>query len=121
MPPDRIARSSRGDAGARPWTAAGAGDSESLRLGSAARRATVAQLQKCSHRRHAGPLVVEALPERSRRLNLMRRVAWRFAVVAKLAAFPQRLTELPDAPHLLYVRGEFTTADSMAVAIVGSR
>jgi DNA processing protein len=35
--------------------------------------------------------------------------------------YPERLKDLPDAPHLLYVRGTVTPADANAVAIVGSR
>ena len=35
--------------------------------------------------------------------------------------FPVRLTELPDGPQLLYVRGSITPADASGVAIVGSR
>jgi DNA processing protein len=35
--------------------------------------------------------------------------------------FPRLLTEIPDAPHLLYVRGGIAPADANAVAVVGSR
>jgi DNA processing protein len=35
--------------------------------------------------------------------------------------YPVRLGELPDSPHLLYVRGAITASDAHAVAIVGSR
>ncbi len=35
--------------------------------------------------------------------------------------YPASLKSVPDAPHLLYVRGEITSADDAAVAIVGSR
>lgn len=35
--------------------------------------------------------------------------------------YPERLKDLPDAPHLLYVRGAVQPADATAVAIVGSR
>ncbi|MSR56024.1 MAG: DNA-protecting protein DprA [Gemmataceae bacterium] len=35
--------------------------------------------------------------------------------------YPTRLKELPDAPHVLYVRGSIIPSDHMAVAIVGSR
>jgi DNA processing protein len=35
--------------------------------------------------------------------------------------YPAVLTNLPDPPHLLYLRGQLTQADARAVAIVGSR
>jgi DNA processing protein len=35
--------------------------------------------------------------------------------------FPRLLAEIPDAPHLLYVRGVLAPADGNAVAVVGSR
>jgi len=37
------------------------------------------------------------------------------------AAYPHRLAETPDAPPLLFVQGELTSRDEMAVAIVGTR
>jgi DNA processing protein len=36
-------------------------------------------------------------------------------------AYPQSLAELPQAPHLLYMRGNLLPSDTKAVAIVGSR
>jgi DNA processing protein len=36
-------------------------------------------------------------------------------------AFPASLVEIPDPPHLLYVRGDQKPADTRAIAIVGSR
>jgi DNA processing protein len=37
------------------------------------------------------------------------------------AGYPDALMDLPDPPPALFVRGELTAADSLAVAIVGSR
>lgn len=37
------------------------------------------------------------------------------------AAYPRALTELPDAPLLLYVKGDLSLLDSPSIAIVGSR
>jgi DNA processing protein len=37
------------------------------------------------------------------------------------AEYPVPLSEIPDAPHLLYVRGTIAPADTKAVALVGSR
>jgi DNA processing protein len=35
--------------------------------------------------------------------------------------FPKSLEEIPDAPHLLYVRGSLEPRDAKAIALVGSR
>jgi len=37
------------------------------------------------------------------------------------AGYPRLLAQIEDAPPLLYARGEFTTADELCVAIVGTR
>jgi DNA processing protein len=37
------------------------------------------------------------------------------------SAYPTRLREIPDAPPLLYLKGEPTLADEWAVAVVGTR
>jgi DNA processing protein len=37
------------------------------------------------------------------------------------ADYPASLAEIPDPPGVLYVRGQFTPPDALAVAIVGSR
>ncbi len=36
-------------------------------------------------------------------------------------AYPRRLDDLPDAPPVLFVQGEMTTQDEIAIAIVGTR
>jgi len=43
------------------------------------------------------------------------------AVILGRDEYPLRLTEIADAPPLLYFRGEITPADSNSIAIVGSR
>ncbi len=43
------------------------------------------------------------------------------AVILGREDYPLRLTEIADAPPLLYFRGEITPADSNSIAIVGSR
>ena len=35
--------------------------------------------------------------------------------------YPQQLEDLPDAPPVLFVRGQVTSEDELAVAIVGTR
>ncbi len=42
-------------------------------------------------------------------------------IVRGTPGYPARLEDLPDAPPLLFVRGEMTADDSLAVAIVGTR
>ena len=42
-------------------------------------------------------------------------------VVRGTSQYPHRLEDLPDAPPMLFVRGEITTDDQLAVAIVGTR
>ncbi len=37
------------------------------------------------------------------------------------ARFPRLLQEIPDAPNVLFSKGELTTADALAIAIVGTR
>jgi DNA processing protein len=90
---------------------------------SAARRATVAQLQDVPH--IGGTLArsfAEALQKADPRAEFDRATSLGVSLLPRSSAeFPPRLAELPDAPHLLYVRGEITAADGVAVAIVGSR
>src|SRR6476619_5988695 len=77
---------------------------------SAARRATVVQLQEVSH--IGGTLArsfVEALQKADPQAEYDRASTLGVSLLARTSpAFPQRLAELPDAPHLLYVRGEIT-------------
>lgn len=42
-------------------------------------------------------------------------------VVRGTSAYPQRLCDLPDAPPILFLRGEINQDDQLAVAIVGTR
>lgn len=43
------------------------------------------------------------------------------AVSIKDQSYPKILKELPDAPALLYIKGEFKPEDELSVAVVGSR
>lgn len=95
------------------------------RFGSAAaaRRATVEQLLEVPH---VGPKLARSFVDAFRtvdpaaELALAERHGVR-VVPRSSPEYPARLTELPDAPNLLYVRGSPTPADGTAVAIVGSR
>ncbi|MCL4145207.1 UNVERIFIED_CONTAM: hypothetical protein GTU68_043246, partial [Idotea baltica] len=42
-------------------------------------------------------------------------------LVQGTSQYPARLNDLPDAPPMLFVRGDITTDDQLAVAIVGTR
>jgi DNA processing protein len=42
-------------------------------------------------------------------------------VAMSTPAYPAPLAEIPDPPHLLYVRGEWQPSDARGVALVGSR
>jgi DNA processing protein len=95
------------------------------RFGSAAaaRQATVAQLETVPH---IGAKLAHdfarALRETDPRAELERASGYGVRLVPHYSPeFPERLKELPDAPHLLYVRGAVLPGDANAVAIVGSR
>jgi len=95
------------------------------RFGSAAaaRRATPAQLQEIPH--IGAKLAHEfaaALRAAEPRAELDRAAQYGVSLVARSSAeYPANLKELPDAPHLLYVRGALSPQDANTVAIVGSR
>lgn len=42
-------------------------------------------------------------------------------VIHGTPSYPKRLEDLPDAPPMLFVRGNFTSDDELSVAIVGTR
>lgn len=89
----------------------------------AARRATAAELQQVPH--IGAKLAHEfaaALRAADPQAEFDRAVEYGVSLVPLPAPdYPGRLRELPDAPHLLYVRGAILPADMNAVAIVGSR
>lgn len=95
------------------------------RFGSAAAalQATAAQLQEVPH---IGAKLSQSLSAAMRRidleaeLELMTRAGIRL-LVRGAADFPPSLAEIPDPPHLLYLRGTLLAQDSRAVALVGSR
>lgn len=89
----------------------------------AARRATAAQLQQVPHIGHKlAADFATALRTADPQAEFDRAAAHRVELLPLVSSdYPERLKELPDAPHLLYVRGTITPADANAVAIVGSR
>ena len=89
----------------------------------AARRATAAELQEVPHiGAKLAHSFAEALKTADPQAEIDRAAEFGVALVPSTSAdFPARLKDLPDAPHLLYVRGAMTPADGNAVAIVGSR
>jgi DNA processing protein len=95
------------------------------RFGSAAGalRATPEQLQEVPH---IGAKLAHTLSAAMRRLD----VAAELELIAQQrvrllvrgsADFPVSLRDIPDPPHLLYLRGTLLPADTRAVAVVGSR
>jgi DNA processing protein len=95
------------------------------RFGSAAaaRRATAAELEDVPH---IGSKLARSFAEALRTVDPqaeLDRVAQFGVTLLPLSSpdYPARLKDLPDAPHLLYARGSFVSADASAVAIVGSR
>ncbi len=89
----------------------------------AARRATAAQLQQVPHiGSKLGHDFAEALRTADPQAEHDRATQHGVSLVPLTAPdYPERLKELPDAPHLLYVRGKVLPVDANAVAIVGSR
>jgi DNA processing protein len=95
------------------------------RFGSAgaARRASAAQLESIPH---IGAKLAHAFADAMRSANpgaeLDRAIQFGVKLLPLTAPdYPQRLKELPDAPHLLYYRGNLDPVDGNAIAIVGSR
>jgi DNA processing protein len=90
---------------------------------SAVRRASAAELQEVPH--VGSKLAVsfaEALRAADPETELERAQQFGITLLPITSPdYPARLKELPDAPHLLYIRGTITPADTNAVAIVGSR
>ena len=88
-----------------------------------ARRATAAQLRQIPH---IGDRTAEAMAAALRtvdiepELRLLEKHGVR-PVPLGFPGYPVPLAALPDMPPLLYFRGEWTEADTNAVAIVGSR
>jgi len=86
-------------------------------------RAAAAQLREVPH---IGPKLSEDLCQAMRSVD----VDAELALIAKHGVhlrrlgepdYPASLAEIPDPPHLLYVRGALEPADVKAVALVGSR
>lgn len=89
----------------------------------AARRATAAQLQQVPH---IGAKLAHDFADALRTADPqaeLDRVAEFGVLLVPLGSpdYPERLKDLPDAPHLLYARGTVLPVDANAVAIVGSR
>jgi DNA processing protein len=95
------------------------------RFGSAAGvlQASAAQLQEVPH---IGAKLAHSLSLAMRQidvdaeLELMERQSVRL-LVRDGPDFPPSLQDIPDSPHLLYVRGTLLPSDARAVALVGSR
>jgi DNA processing protein len=95
------------------------------RFGSAgaALRASAAELCTVPY---IGPRLAEELTQALSRsdavseLERMERHGVRFLVLGT-PEYPPSLANIPDPPHLLYLRGTLTAADANAVALVGSR
>ncbi len=73
-----------------------------------------------------GPKLIHAIRTAAHHVDVESMLRWCRQHDANLVCrgstgYPRRLEDLPDAPPLLFVRGEFTTEDELAVAIVGTR
>ncbi len=90
---------------------------------SAARRATPSELEQIPHiGAKLANSFVEAMRSADPSSELQRAERHNVQLLPRWSPdYPVRLGELPDSPHLLYVRGTITASDAHAVAIVGSR
>jgi DNA processing protein len=95
------------------------------RFGSAAGalQATAAQLQEVPH---IGGKLAQSLSAAMRQLDVEGELKLIEQQGVRLlfrdgADFPASLKEIPDPPHVLYLRGTLLPADNRAVALVGSR
>ncbi len=64
--------------------------------------------------------VQEALPRLEEEKTLLQQAAAR-AIISTDEEFPEGLKSLPDAPPVLYVKGDLRPRDAFAVALVGTR
>ncbi len=95
------------------------------RFGTAARvlRAGPSQLQSVPH---IGPNLSTSLHEAMQQIDVEAELALMERSNVRLLAlgtpdYPAPLAEIPDAPHLLYMRGSLEPRDVNAVGVVGSR
>ena len=95
------------------------------RFGTAARarQAPAAQLQEVPH---IGPKLAQSLSVGMRRVDVEAELEVIGQQSVRLlfrdsADFPASLQDIPDSPHVLYVRGALLPADDRAVSLVGSR
>lgn len=95
------------------------------RFGSAAGalQATAAQLQEVPH---LGAKLAQSLSLAMRQVDLAAELELMDQQAARLLVrggpgFPPSLQDIPDSPHLLYLRGTLLPSDARAVALVGSR
>jgi len=73
-----------------------------------------------------GPKLVTAIRHAADHVDVLGILQWckrnRVTILPNdSASYPQALLEIPDAPPILFVRGEILPQDEMAVAIVGTR
>src|SRR5437870_3868958 len=86
-------------------------------------QATAEQLQEVPH---IGAKIAHGLRQSMQRVDVNAELALMEKMNVRLLVrgqdgFPKSLEEIPDPPHLLYVRGVLQEGDSKAVALVGSR
>ncbi len=73
-----------------------------------------------------GPKLIHAIRTASHHVDVETIIRWcdeneTSLICRGLQGYPRRLEDLPDAPPILFVRGEVTADDALAVAIVGTR